>query len=203
MDNSIRCTLLWIVAFICLVLGALFANIVTREPSQEQLQSLGYYRFESPRPLSDFELIDHEENPVGHSSLKNRWSLLFFGFTYCPDVCPTTLAVLSNALAETGIRPQVILVSVDPERDSPQVLARYIKSFDPEFRGYTGTFDNLIGLATQVNVAFGKVPGREPSTYSVDHSANIIVINPEGKYAGFIRSPHQPQNIRAIVSTFD
>lgn len=203
MDNSIRRTLLWIAAFICLVLGALVASIVTRGPTQEQLQSLGYYRFESPRPLSDFELIDHEENPVGHASLKNRWSLLFFGFTYCPDVCPTTLAVLSNALAETDKRPQVILVSVDPDRDSPQVLARYIKSFDPEFRGYTGTFDNLVSLATQLNVAFGKVPGPELGTYSVDHSASIIVINPEGKYAGFIKAPHQPQNIRAIVDTFE
>jgi protein SCO1/2 len=91
---------------------------------------------------------------------------------------------------------------VDPDRDSPQVLARYIKSFDPEFRGYTGAFDNIASIATQLNVAFGKVPGPELGTYSVEHSASIIVINPDGKYAGFIKAPHQPQNIRAIVNTF-
>lgn len=203
MDSGIRSTLLWVAAFICLVLGALVASLVTRGPSQEQLRSLGYYRFESPRPLNEFELIDHEQNPVGLSSLKQRWSLLFFGFTYCPDVCPTTMAVLSNALAEVDQPPQVILVSVDPDRDSPQVLARYIKSYDPDFRGFTGTFDNLVSLATQLNVAFGKVPGPELGTFSVEHSASIVVVNPDGEYAGFIKAPHQPQNILAIIDTFE
>jgi protein SCO1 len=92
-------------------------------------------------------------------------------------------------------------VSVDPERDTPAVLGQYLASFNPSFKGYTGTFDDVVGLATNVNIAFGKIPGAEPGTYTVDHSSSIVVVNPFGRYAGFIKQPHQAEKISSIISS--
>lgn len=203
MDKGIRNSLLWIAAFISLVLGLTFARyMVPQDPTPEQLEQWGYYQFEQPRALQNFELVDEHGNAADLSDLKGQWSLLFFGFTYCPDICPTTLAVINQAVREMQDAPQVVLVSVDPERDTPEALARYLPGFNPAFRGFTGEFDEIVNLATQVNIAFGKVPGPEPGTYLVDHSASIVVIDPEGRYAGFIKAPHRPNDIQAIATTF-
>jgi len=200
-DKGIRNTLLSIAGFISLVLGLLVANYMSQKTlSTDQLRELGFYRFDTPRILNDFNLVNEAGAQVTLDSLRNQWSLLFFGFTYCPDICPTTLSVLNEAVGKMENPPQVILVSVDPERDTPEVLANYIPGFNPAFRGYTGEFDEIVSLATQVNVAFGKVPGPEPGTYQVQHSVSIVVINPDGHYAGFIKAPHNAQNIQRIVS---
>ena len=203
MDRGIRNTLIGVLAFISLVLGLTFARYTFKPgPSEEQLSEWGYYQFESPRVISDFKLVDEQEAPAGIEQLKGQWSLLFFGFTFCPDICPTTLSVMNKAVSELEIKPQVVLVSVDPERDDPKTMARYVRAFNPEFRGFTGEFDEIVNLATQVNVAFGKVPGNEPGTYLVDHSASIVVVDPEGRYAGFIKAPHSAGNLRSIVAAF-
>ena len=98
-------------------------------------------------------------------------------------------------------KPQVVLVSVDPERDTPEVMARYVAAFNPAFVGYTGEFDEIVKLATSVNVAFGKVPGATPGSYLVDHSASIVVVNPAGEYVGFIKAPHNAENIVTILDS--
>ncbi|MEX2327199.1 MAG: SCO family protein, partial [Pseudomonadales bacterium] len=169
--------------------------------SDEQYQELGYYRFESPRAISEFNLVNHHGNPVGLDNLKGQWSLLFFGFTFCPDICPTTMGVLGRAVNKMTHKPQVVMVSVDPERDTPEMLARYVPGFHPDFVGYTGAFDEVVQLATQLNIAFGKVPGPAEGSYLVDHSASIVVVNPEGEYAGFIKAPHDQGDIVTIVES--
>ena len=200
-DKGIRKTLLWIAGFISLVLGLLAASIMTpRTLSDSQFRELGYYRFDIPRAISDFTLVDETGSEVTIDALKNQWSLLFFGFTYCPDICPTTLSVLNEAVGELQNPPQVIMISVDPERDTPELLADYIPRFNPSFSGFTGDFDEIVRLATQVNVAFGKVPGPGPDAYQVSHSVSIVVVNPSGEYAGFIKAPHNAQRIQRIVS---
>jgi protein SCO1 len=202
MVKGVRNTLLWIVAFIALLLGSLAANLTLRSPTDDQLREWGYYSFDAPRRLQHFSLLNQYGQPVDERSLTGEWSLLFFGFTFCPDVCPTTLSVLNEAVQAMPVQPRVILVSVDPERDTPEKLANYVSSFNRNFEGYTGSFDDTVGLATQLNIAFGKVPGPETGTYLVDHSASIVVINPQGEYAGFIKAPHQARKITSIVSSF-
>ncbi|HAK50596.1 MAG TPA: SCO family protein [Gammaproteobacteria bacterium] len=202
MEKAIRNNALWIVGFAFLVFGVTVASQFYRTPSTEELRSLGYYRFEEPRQIGSFSLVNQESNPVDRSAITGHWSLIFFGFTYCPDICPTTMSVLNAAVKETPEPPQVIMVSVDPERDTPEVLGRYVTSFNKGFHGYTGTIEDITGLATQLNVAFGKVPGHELGTYSVEHGASIVVINPRGEYAGFIKAPHRAQNIAAIIDGF-
>ncbi len=187
-------------AFISVILGLLVANVViTRPMSQEEMKQIGFYRFERPRELSNFTMLDHHGNNVGLSEFKGKWTLLFFGFTTCPDICPTTLGVLSKALEGLDQPPQVVMVTVDPDRDTIQRLQAYIPAFNPDFRGFFGSFDQTVRLAEQVNVAFGKIPGSEPGTYLVDHTASIILIDPEAHYAGFIKAPHRLRNIQRLL----
>ncbi|MCB1646823.1 MAG: SCO family protein [Pseudomonadales bacterium] len=200
MTEGVRNTLVGIAAFISLVLGLFFYNFLTpRELSDEQYQQLGYYKYPQARDIKPFRLLDQDGNTASLNDLKGKTSLLFFGFTYCPDICPTTLGVINRAVQKLQNPPQVVLVSVDPERDTPAQLKQYLSGFNDDFIGFTGTFDDIVGLATNVNIAFGKVPGTEPGTYTVDHSASIVVVDTAGKYAGFIKAPHDEQNIIRIV----
>lgn len=202
MTSGVRNTLFGIAAFIAVILGLFTANVIMPRPlSQEEARQLGFYRFDKPRQISDFTLSDHTGVSVGLGDLRGRWSLVFFGFTTCPDVCPTTLSVLAEATRDLQDPPQVIMVSVDPERDTPEKLASYVPAFNPAFRGFSGSFDETVALAEQLNVAFGKVPGEQPGTYVVDHTASLVLIDPEARYAGFLKSPHNAQNIQKILTS--
>ena len=200
MDPGIRNTLFGIAAFIAVIVGLFVASVLVPRPmSDEQVRELGYYRFENPRPISDLKMVDHTGKPVGIDSFRGTWSLIFFGFTTCPDVCPTTLSVLAEATRDLDHPPQVVMVTVDPDRDTADLLRDYVPAFHPDFRGFVGSFDETVRLAEQLNVAFGKVPGELPETYLVDHTASIVVINPEARYAGFIKAPDKVQNIQRIL----
>lgn len=202
MIPGVRNTLFGILAFIALVLGTFFYVALSPHTlSDNAYKQLGYVPFHPPRPIGDFSLVDQDGKPVGPGELQDRWSLLYFGYTACPDVCPTTLAQLSQAVNLMSRPPQVIMVSVDPERDTPAKLSAYLGSFNPDFIGNTGPFEQVVKLARQVDVAFGKVPGPQPGTYEVDHSADIIVVNPQGQYAGFIRPSPRPHDVARIMSS--
>ncbi|MGV0035375.1 MAG: SCO family protein [Candidatus Azotimanducaceae bacterium WSBS_2022_MAG_OTU7] len=200
MKHSVKNTLLGIAAFISVSLGLVVANVIAPKPmSDEDAEKLGFYRFDEPRLITEFIMTDHLGEPVGLSNLKGGWSLLFFGFTTCPDVCPTTLSVLNDAMRGLEEPPAIVMVSVDPDRDTPERLAQYVPAFNPAFIGYTGTFDETVALAQQLNIAFGKVPGDVPGSYLVDHSASLVLIDPKGRYAGFIKAPHNASNIQRII----
>ena len=153
------------------------------------------------RPLPEISLIDQAGAQFDGSRLKNRWSLLFFGFTRCPDVCPATLGTLAQvakSLADLppGERPQIVLVSVDPQRDTPEALASYVRFFDPSFTGLTGTqlaIDSLT-RALGVPVAISKTGNGD---YTVDHSAAIFLIDPQGAMRALFSTPHEPAVIAA------
>lgn len=201
-QQGIQRTLLWIFAFIAMVLGLVFSTYMHRDKSlsTEEAASLGYIQFEKPRAVQGLEMVDQEGNPVNERVFQGHWSFVYFGFTYCPDICPTTLAMLDKALEGVEVPPEVVLVSVDPERDSPEQLKRYLAAFSPAFKGMVGTHDATVTFATQVNVAFGKIPGREAGTYTMDHTGSIVVMNPSGEYAGFIKAPHDIQSLATIAS---
>ena len=152
-----------------------------------------------PRVLADFDLVDQEARPFSLDRLRGQWTLLFFGFTHCPDVCPGTLFDLeqvNQALREApGDRRdyQIVFVSVDPERDSPARLAEYVTYFDPDFLGVTGAPEQLAPLALQIGVAYRIEPHEPGSTsYTVDHSASVFLTDPQGRLHGIFPSPHEP-----------
>lgn len=154
---------------------------------------------EPARPLPAMDFVDQQGAAFGPERLRGRWSLLFFGFTSCPDVCPATLGVLAQveklvADLPPEQRPQIVLISVDPQRDTPEQLAAYVKFFSPSFAGVTGTQEAVDDFARQmgVPVAITKLDG---GGYTVDHSAAIFLINPSGEMRALFSPPQTPQLI--------
>lgn len=160
-----------------------------------------------PRVLADFSLVDQDGETFTLQRLRGRWSLLFFGFTYCPDVCPSALYELQQVREGLLNRhpgrepPQVVLVSVDPERDTPARLGEYLAFFDPAFVGVTGAPEQLKPLALQVGVAY-RIEPHEPgaAAYQVDHSAGIFLVNPEGRLAGMFPAPQKAADMIGDVA---
>jgi len=203
-EAGVRRTLLGITAFILLLLGIYVASLTApRTLSREQYITLGYYPLAQSKEISPFSLIDHGGQRFGVERLKGHWSLLFFGYTYCPDVCPVTLVQINKALQqldpELVNRLNVVLVSVDPERDTPEALGKYVRVFNDSFAGVTGEVGEISKLATQLNIAFRKAAGDEPRTYLVDHSGSIVVTNPEGRYHGSLKPPHQVDKMASVI----
>lgn len=194
--GAIQNTVVIIVVFMVVVVG-LFVNKVLqpRILSPKEMVNAGAVIFSVPREISDFSLVDKNEQNFTKESLKGKWTLVFFGFTYCPDICPATLAILNEVtrnLADTQYTDStdVLLVSLDPARDTPEVMKRYVDYFNPEFNGITGEFLVLRKLANQLNTAFRKVvTDSETGDYTIDHGGNIAIVNPDGHYAGFYKPP--------------
>ncbi len=136
------------------------------------------------------ELTDHTGKPRRLEDFRGKAVVVFFGFTRCPVVCPTTLADAAQAMQHLGPdadRVQVLLVTVDPERDTRKVLADYVTAFDPRFLGMHGDLEATLRAAKEFKVYFEKRPGKTPDGYSIDHSAQSYVIDPQGRLRLFVR----------------
>ena len=143
--------------------------------------------FREPRPLPDVALTDQDGNRLDSAAMRSHWTLVFFGFTHCPDVCPTTLATLAQARRKLSDlppqqQPRVLLVSVDPERDDPERLRSYVRFFDSEFLGATGTADQVAAAAAAFGVPYAKVP-LPGGDYTMDHGSGVFVVGPPGLVA--------------------
>ena len=165
--------------------------------------------FEAPRPLPEFALMDQAGRIFDRKRLRGHWTFLFFGFVNCPDVCPTTLATLAEArriVADLpmGEQPAVVLVSVDPARDTPEVLGHYVAHFDPSFTGVTGEADAIAALTRHLGVAVVIGTPAADGSYAVDHTAAIFLIDPSASQAALFGSPHDAvviaRDIRRIVA---
>jgi protein SCO1/2 len=150
------------------------------------------YVLAEPEPLPAFRLLAHDGAPFDNAALRGRWTFLFFGFAHCPDVCPTTLAVFAEALSGIDRDARFVLVTVDPERDTPELLRKYVTAFHPAFLGATG---DISALAESLGVVYAKVPGPAPGGYSVDHSSSVLLIDPQGRFYGVLAAPHVAANI--------
>ena len=139
----------------------------------------------------DFQLTDFDGRPRALADFRGKVVVLFFGYTQCPDVCPTTmteLAQVKKLLGADGDKLQALFVSVDPERDRPEVLKTYMASFDPGFLGlYAGSPDQLAALARDFKVYYKKVDGQTPTTYTMDHTAASYIYDPQGRLRLFSR----------------
>jgi protein SCO1/2 len=137
-----------------------------------------------------FELIGHDGKPRTLRDFHGKVVLLFFGYTHCPDICPTTLALFAQAAKQLGAdadRVQFLFVTVDPERDTPEVLARYVPAFDARFLGLYGDAAALARTAKEFKVVYQKQPGKTPDSYSVDHSAGTYIFDRDGNVRLFAR----------------
>ena len=190
--------------------GAAFVAL-TPEPgySDEQLRGFGFTAYPQPRKVADFELVDASGARFDAERLQGRWSLLFFGYANCPDICPLTMSELAKAeelLLESGDTAfQGILVTADPERDTPQVLRRYVAAFSDDFVGVTGSVAALEAFARSLHAAFSKAAGAATEEqdsargYWVDHSTHLAVVAPNGHHIGFVRAPFDARQIATLV----
>jgi protein SCO1/2 len=163
------------------------ASLAACEPGKPSFRSLDVTGAEFGRWLS---LTDHTGKPRTLADFKGKAVVVFFGFTQCPDVCPTTLAemkTVKDKLGKDGERLQVLFVTVDPERDSPALLAKYVPAFDPSFIGLYGDAEATARTAKEFKVFYQKVPGSSPDNYSVDHTSASYVYDPQGRLRLFVK----------------
>ncbi|NBF00712.1 redoxin domain-containing protein [Pseudomonas sp. Fl5BN2] len=196
-------TVFILVALVALVLGLTVNKVLSGKGQGDPtaLIDAGIILLPQSRTLPAVKMLDQDGQPVVIDELKGKWSLLFFGYTFCPDICPTTLAQLrqikSELPKEAVDKLQVILVSVDPNRDTPQQLKQYLGYFDKDFKGLTASsVEDLQKLANAVSIPFIPADTSKPN-YTVDHSGNLAVIGPDGSQRGFIRAPLNNQKLVA------
>lgn len=197
---------IWLTVALCLVAIVVVVLALANRLHQEKKLSPAELRedygaivLDTPRRFSDFELRDHHGNKFDRQDLEGKWTLMFAGFTHCPDICPTTMAVLGRMADSLPEREredvQVVLLTVDPERDTEEKLAEYVPYFHPDFVGVTGSEHQILSLATQLNVVYSQVPLGEDD-YTVDHTTHIVLINPRGDYHGYFRAPFEESRLR-------
>lgn len=194
-------------AVLALVLGLWAGSLNHNGQSGEALAlQRGTALVQAPRPLPDFTLQDHNAKAFDKTRLQQHWTLFFFGYTHCPDVCPTTLAMLAQAMdamqalqkSEHSAPIQVVFVSVDPQRDTLEALKGYTTYYHPDFIGATGTQAQLERLTKPLGILFLTSPDpNNKDNYLVDHSASILVVGPNAQFQALLSPPHAPQIIVA------
>lgn len=193
--RPLRIAVLAIVAFAA---GLLLARLLTPQqpqpPATERATLLP-----APRTLPPLELVDQDARPLPPDFFAGHWTVVFFGFTQCPDICPTTLATLAQVrrqLADlpAAEQPRVLLVSVDPERDPPDRLAAYVRFFDPSFLAATGSAEATAAAAAAFGVPYAKVTTPEGG-YTMDHGSGLFVVGPGGGMVAYLSGPHEAATI--------
>lgn len=157
-------------------------------------------RLATPRTLSNFQLTAHDQKPLDTARLKGKWTLLFFGYTHCPDICPVTLTELTQGVQQLtpAVRDdtQVVFVSVDPKRDNPEHLGNYVHYFDESYIGATGELKQIEAFARQLDSKFSHET--DPMGLPiVNHSSAILLLDPQVRYYARLSAPHYAENIRA------
>jgi len=205
MNRGIFITVGACLGFISLIMALFLSRFYTpRELTLDEYKTLGAYFIDPPRQLAEFKLIDDSSEVFLPEEFAGKWNILFFGFTYCPDICPLTMKQMSDvkkSLGEYSDNLRFFLVSVDPDRDKPENLRVYLDNFDLDFKGLTGEIDQIYKFSTQVNAPFFPVVNSPEPNYTVDHSGSLILISPEAKYAGFFRAPHDTDKITKALAS--
>jgi protein SCO1/2 len=204
-----RSTVVILIAALAAGLG-LFASqrYFADQPVPSWPQTSAVRLFDPPRVLPDFSLRQADGTQLVPGELKGHWTLVFLGFTHCPDVCPLTLTQMSQAQRQwesipESIRPRVLFVSVDPERDSPDRIGEYAHAFHKDTLAATADIPALENFARSLSLVFAKAPPEEGAPvdqYSVDHSATMAVLDPQGRMSGLIQPPFDPAAIAADMA---
>ena len=205
MNRGIFITVGACLGFMSLIMALFLSRFYTpRELTLDEYKTLGAYFIDPPRQLAEFKLIDDSSQVFLPEEFAGKWNILFFGFTYCPDICPLTMKQMSDvkeSLGEYSDNLRVFLVSVDPDRDKPENLRQYLDNFDKNFKGLTGEIDQIYKFSTQVNAPFFPVVNSPEPNYTVDHSGSLVLISPEAKYAGFFRAPHDTAKMTKALAS--
>lgn len=206
---SKRTALVLLIAVVAGALGLLAYRFIDQAPPKPALPApQAITLLPTPRALPAFALQQASGVPLTQDALKGHWTVVFLGFTHCPDVCPTTLAQLAAAQKQwaalpAASRPRVLFVSADPERDTPEIVARYAHAFHPDSLAATAPVPALETFARALSLVFMKVPGSsgQADDYSIDHSAALVLLDPEARMAGVAQPPFDVKGIAADLET--
>ncbi|MDQ2068916.1 SCO family protein [Natronospira bacteriovora] len=191
-------SLILLIALVFAAAGAFVAHLITDRPGQKPETEA--VLLDQPRLIPDMILLDHYGTAWSPGRLQGQWSLIFYGFTHCPDICPETMVQMNQVhrlVEESGqvMPPSVIFVSVDPARDTPERLAQYVPYFNRNFLGLTGSEDAVVELALSMGVPVA-IPEVEPGEdYEVDHGASLTLVDPDGHIRAFFTPPHRVESI--------
>jgi len=181
--------IVWIAGYFA---GQLFMTDMNKIPESTYTEA-GVIFLPEPRALpNEVKLINQDNQPFSMQDFQGKWSLLFFGYTFCPDICPVTLVELRDIRnkipADVWDKFQIFMVSVDPNRDTPEQLKAYLDYFEADFKGLTADIEQIQTLAKRVSIPF-IAPDTSKEFYTVDHSGNLAILDPNGMQRGFIRAP--------------
>ncbi len=185
--------LLIITTMLAIVLG-FGSAIYFLKPEPVKLQAITWLG-EQAKPLPEFELTDHNNEPFTNETIKGKWQLLFFGYTNCPDICPNTLSILTNMITQVKDEKildqlQLTFISVDPDRDDLEILKSYVTYFNERFMSARADIDNVNKLTDAVGILHYIVKSTDGDVYEVAHSGSLILVNPQGQFTGVFSSPH-------------
>lgn len=198
--TRIHQTVFILVALVALIIGLTVYQMSDRDrqANPAQLLDAGIVLLPQGRDVPKLTLTSEQGEAVQVDQFKDKWTLLFFGYTFCPDICPATLAELRQL--RTALPPELqqrmrpVLVTVDPHRDTPEQLRQYLEFFGEGFMGLTGSLEEIQTLANGVGIPF--IPADTSNEdYTVDHSGNLALIGPDGRQRGFIRAPLKVQEL--------
>lgn len=196
-SKSAAFTVVVILALAGLSLGVFVGQHVHFKKKIDVARFHGTY-LENPRTVNQFSLTGIDQKIFDNSSLQGKWTLMFFGFTNCGYLCPTTMAELSKmyrALEANGVKdlPRIVMISIDPDRDDQEKLGSYVTSFHPAFYGARGDEPSIEVMTREMGVAYAKVIEKgstEPQNYEIQHSGALMLFNPQGELNAFFTTPH-------------
>lgn len=195
----------WIILVAALAAGAglWFGNRQFGQTHRPRLANAVLYP--QPRELPDFQLTRGDGQPLTLADWRGRWNVAYIGYASCPDVCPTTLSVFKQVwkgLAEGGLRDHVRInfISVDPQRDTPEVLGKYVAFFSPDFVAATGSDEQLTRLTRALGLLYSRSTGPN-GEIQVDHSGSAVIVDPQGRLVGMFRPPFAAADVAADLAT--
>lgn len=198
--NATLITVAVLFAIVAFVAGLFFAQHLPERKPMDRTQFHGTL-LDKPREIRPFMLTGIDNRPFSNGNLQGQWTLFFFGFTHCASMCPTAMAELGKMyrlLDDNGVKPlpRVVMISLDPKRDTLETLGAYVKAFDIQFFGASGSEESIHAMTREMGIAYVKITDKgaeNMKNYNIEHTGTVILLNPQGKLSAFFTMPHQAE----------
>ena len=206
-NKGITYTVISCLAIVSMVIGLfVYSTVAEKELTNDQYKLLKFYQLNTKRDLNAFSLFENDK-PFTEANFKGKWDLVFLGFASCPDMCPMTMQKMAKTAQmlsqKEGLIEKInfVMISIDPDRDSPERVNEYAKAFNEEFKGVSGNIKDIYQLSLNLTLPFTPVIDSKNTDYDMDHSMNLALIDPSGKYHGFFNTPYTREMMSAALDS--
>ena len=198
-NKGITYTVISCLAIVSMVIGLfVYSTVAEKELTNDQYKLLKFYQLNTKRDLNPFSLFENDK-PFTEANFKGKWDLVFLGFASCPDMCPMTMQKMAKTAQllsqKEGLIEKInfVMISIDPDRDSPERVNEYAKAFNKDFKGVSGNIKDIYQLSLNLTLPFTPIIDSKKTDYDMDHSMNLALIDPSAKYHGFFKTPYTPE----------